>query len=212
MLVSPSIISSDLRILQSQIAECGKYGASSFHLDVMDGHFVPNLTMGPELVKAIRKSTDLTLESHLMIDRPDKYYSKFVEAGSDILLIHYESPVNITGLFGKMRDEGARYGIVINPGTEFKEVSDLLEGSEILLIMSVHPGFSGQKFINVADKVSEASEFIKDHGLETKIEVDGGINNETGRIVAQAGADIVVSGSYIFSGNIKERIESLKTL
>ena len=111
-----------------------------------------------------------------------------------------------------MKDEGIRYGIVVNPGTEFKEVADLLEGTEILLVMSVHPGFSGQKFINVADKVSEASSFIKDHGLKTKIEVDGGINNETGKIVAEAGADIVVSGSYIFSGNIEERIGSLKAL
>lgn len=212
MLVSPSILSADFRVLQRQIEECVKHGASSFHLDVMDGHFVPNITIGPEVVKAIRKSTDLTLEAHLMIDRPDKYYKTFSGAGSDIVLIHYESPVNVSGLLEKMKDEGTRYGIVINPDTEFKEVSDLLDGSEILLIMSVYPGFSGQKFIDVTDKVSEASSFMKDHGLKTKIEVDGGINNDTAVKVAGAGADIVVSGSYIFSGNIRERIESLKAL
>lgn len=212
MLVSPSILSADFRILQKQIEECEKNGATAFHLDVMDGHFVPNITIGPEIVKAIRKSTELTLEAHLMIDRPDKYYKIFADAGSDILLIHYESPVNISGLFGKMKEEGIRYGIVINPDTEFSAVSDLIEGSEILLIMSVYPGFSGQKFIDVTGKVSEASSYIKEHGLKTRIEVDGGINNETGKIVADAGADIVVSGSYVFSGNIREKIESLKAL
>lgn len=212
MHISPSILSADFRVLQSQIEECVKNGATSFHLDIMDGHFVPNITMGPAVVKSIRKSTDVTLEAHLMIDRPDKYYKHFSDAGADILLIHYESPVNISGLLEKLKKEGIRHGIVINPDTEFKEVSDLLETSEILLIMSVYPGFSGQKFIDVTDKVSEASAYIKDHGLKTRIEVDGGINNETGKKVAEAGADIVVSGSYIFSGNIKERIESLKAL
>ncbi|AKA48492.1 ribulose-phosphate 3-epimerase [uncultured archaeon] len=212
MLVSPSIISSDLRVLQNQIEECERHGAASFHLDVMDGHFVPNLTMGPDIVKAVRKSTELPLEVHLMIDRPDRYYTKFAESGSDILLIHYESPVNLRGLFNNMKNEGLKYGLVINPGTEFREVSDLLDGTEILLIMSVHPGFSGQKFIDVTDKISEASAFIKDNGLGTKIEVDGGINLETGKKSAKAGADILVSASYIFSGTIKERIGSLKRL
>lgn len=212
MLVSPSIISADLRNLQSQVQECVDAGANSFHLDVMDGHFVPNLTMGPDLVKAIRKSTDVTLEAHLMVERPDKYYKKFHDAGSDILLVHYESPVNVSGLTGKMRDEGIRYGLVVNPGTEFSEVSDLLDGAEILLIMTVHPGFSGQKFIDLMDKVSEASKFINDNGLKTRIEIDGGINNETAPKAVKAGADILVSGSYIFSGNIRERLESLKNL
>lgn len=212
MLVSPSIISSNLGELKNQIEECERYGATSFHLDVMDGHFVPNLTMGPEIVKAIRKSTKLPLEAHLMIERPDRYYSKFVEAGSDVVLVHYESPIDLSGLFEKMKGDGIRYGLVINPETEFNEVQDLLEGAEILLIMSVHPGFSGQKFIDISDKITSASEFIRKQGLMTKIEVDGGINLETGKKTVNAGADILVSGSYIFSGNIKERIESLATL
>lgn len=212
MLVSPSIISADLRNLEAQIRECVKAGAHSFHLDIMDGHFVPNLTMGPDLVKAIRKSTDITLEAHLMVERPDKYYRSFHDAGADVLLIHYESPLDTSGLIGKMREEGIRYGLVINPGTEFREVSDLLDGAEILLIMTVHPGFSGQKFIDVMDKVSEASRFIKENGLSTKIEIDGGINSDTAPKAVKAGADILVSGSYIFSGNIRERLESLKNL
>lgn len=212
MQVSPSIISADLRVLQSQVQECVKAGAESFHLDVMDGHFVPNITIGPEVVKAIRKSTDLALEAHLMVERPDKYYRNFHEAGADVLLVHYESPVNLVGLFQKMREEGIRYGVVINPETEFTEVSDLLDGAEILLIMSVHPGFSGQKFIDVLDKVSSASRYIKENGLSTKVEIDGGINYDTGSRAARAGADILVSGSYIFSGNIGERIKGLKAL
>lgn len=210
MLVSPSIISSDLRVLQNQIEECEAQGASSFHLDVMDGHFVPNLTMGPGFVNAVRKSTNLPLEAHLMIDRPDKYYGKFHEAGSDILLIHYESPVNISGLFRKLRSEDIKYGLVINPETPFSEVSDMLEGTEILLIMSVHPGFSGQKFIDVSEKISEAASYIHDNGLKTKIEVDGGITLETGKIAARSGADMLVSASYIFSGEIGDRIRNLK--
>lgn len=212
MYVSPSLISSDLRVLQDQVQQCAEAGATSFHLDVMDGHFVPNLTMGPDLVKAVRKSTSLPLESHLMIDRPDKYYEKFVDAGSDTLLIHYESPVNLTDLFGKMSNKGVDYGLVINPETPFSEVSDLIQDASILLIMSVHPGFSGQSFIDVVDKISEASQFIKENGLKTMIEVDGGINLETGKKSVVAGANILVSASYIFSGNIKERIQSLKNL
>lgn len=212
MLVSPSLISSDLRKLEDQVQQCVDAGATSFHLDVMDGHFVPNLTMGPDLVKAVRRSTNLPLESHLMIERPDKYYDRFVQAGSDTLLIHYESPVNLVGLFSKMEDEGVDHGLVVNPETPFSEVSDLISGSSILLIMSVHPGFSGQSFIDVLDKISEAASFIKENGLKTRIEVDGGINLETGKKSADAGADILVSASYIFSGNIAERVGSLKNL
>ncbi len=212
MHVSPSIISADLRVLQKQVDECVKAGSHSFHLDVMDGHFVPNLTMGPDLVKAIRKSTELTLETHLMVERPDKYYEKFHEAGSDVLLVHYESPVDVTSLFSKMDKEGVRRGLVINPDTRFADVSDLIHGCEILLIMSVYPGFSGQKFIDVLDKASEASSFIRENGLKTMVEIDGGINLETGTRAVKAGADILVSGSYIFSGNISERIGGLKDL
>lgn len=212
MQVSPSIISSDLSMLGEQVRDCTAAGAASFHLDVMDGHFVPNLTMGPDLVKAVRKSTDLILESHLMVDRPDRYYERFAKAGSDILLIHYESPVDLSGLFSEMDRKGIRHGLVINPETPFSSVSDMVADAEILLIMSVHPGFSGQKFIDVSEKISAASTFIKENGLGTKIEVDGGINNETGKKCADAGADILVSASYIFSGNIGERISTLRNL
>lgn len=213
MLVSPSIISSDLAHLESEIKKCEKAGATSFHLDVMDGHFVPNLTMGPDLVKAIRKSTELELEAHLMVDRPDNYYRKFVDAGSDIIQIHYESPINTMALIRKLESEGVDYGMVINPDTAFESVKPFMENSKMLLVMSVYPGFSGQKFIeSVLPKVKEAREYIDENKLKTKIEIDGGINDETGKMAVEAGVDILVSGSYIFSKDIEEKIKILKSL
>lgn len=213
MKVSPSIISSKLELLGEEIEKCDIAGADSYHLDVMDGHFVPNLTMGPDLISAVRRRTKKRLESHLMIDRPDRYYKSFIEAGSDILLIHAECLVNFRKLRKDISDYGAEFGIVINPETPLSEVLPLLPESRILLLMSVHPGFSGQKFIaGTVDKIREARSYIDGNGLDTEIEVDGGINDITGKLCADAGADILVSASYIFSGNIHERIGLLKSL
>ncbi len=213
MKVSPSVISARFEELGSQIRECDRAGADSYHIDVMDGHFVPNLTMGPEIVKAIRRVTSQPLEAHLMIERPDKYYSRFIEAGSDVLLVHQECLVDFRKLISGIKGEGADFGIVINPETPFETVQNYLEDSSILLIMSVHPGFSGQKFIEtVVPKISEARDYIKDHGFKTEIEVDGGITDVTGKKAVDAGADILVSASYIFSSNISERISILKNL
>ncbi len=213
MKVSPSVISSNLEDLGPQIRECDNAGADSYHLDVMDGHFVPNLTMGPDLVKAIRRVTSKPLEAHLMIERPDKYYSRFIQAGSDVLLVHQECLVDFKKLISGIKAEGAEFGIVVNPETPLETVHKYLEESSILLIMFVHPGFSGQKFIeSVLPKISEARDYISEHGFKTQIEVDGGVTDVTGRRVVDAGADILVSGSYIFSGNIPERISILKNL
>ncbi|SMD30260.1 ribulose-phosphate 3-epimerase [Picrophilus oshimae] len=209
--VSPSIISSDLSHLYDEIKRCEDAGAGSFHLDVMDGHFVNNITMGPDLIRAIRKSTGLRLDAHLMIERPDKYYKSFLDAGADVLLIHYESPVNTMELLKKFHRENIRYGIVINPETNFERVKSLIENAEILLIMSVNPGFSGQKFIDDSlIKVSQAREFIRANNLKTRIEIDGGINDETGRLAANAGADILVSASFIFKNGVINPIKTLK--
>lgn len=213
MKVSPSVISARFEELGSQIRECDSAGADSYHIDVMDGHFVPNLTMGPEIVKAIRRVTPQPLEAHLMIERPDKYYSRFIEAGSDVLLVHQECLVDFKKLITGIKGEGAGFGIVINPETPFETVHNYLEDSSILLVMSVHPGFSGQKFIeSVLPKVSEARGYIKDHGFKTEIEVDGGITDITGQKAVEAGADILVSASYIFSSTISERISILRNL
>jgi ribulose-phosphate 3-epimerase len=211
--VSPSIISAKLEDLGSEIAKCVEGGATSFHLDVMDGHFVPNLTMGPDLVKAVRRCTDLDLEAHLMLQNPEKYYRKFIDAGASIPLIHVESPINTGLLLKKIRNEGNMFGIVINPETSLEKALPFLEDASLLLIMSVHPGFSGQKFIEDAvDKIREARSYIDGHKLETSIEVDGGITLETAKICRDAGADIVVSASYIFSGEVAEKVRLLTRL
>lgn len=213
MLVSPSIISSNLLHLSDEIEECQKAGIYSFHIDVMDGHFVPNLTLGPDFVKTMRGFTKTKLESHLMVERPDRYYSVFHDAGSSTILVHLESPVNTGRLIREMEKNSIQYGIVVNPETDLKKAFPFIENAEILLIMSVHPGFSGQSFIeSTVGKIVDARRYIDDAGLKTKIEVDGGINDSTGKLVANAGADILVSASYIFSGNIAERISTLNSI
>ena len=165
-------------------------------------------TVGPDFYDFLKGISRIRIESHLMVMRPDLYYKKFGRAG-DLVYVHYESPINVLALLKRMRDEGVDAGLVINPDTPFQKVSDLLEYVQVLLIMSVYPGFSGQKFIDVSDKIHDAS---KENGFKTKIEVDGGINDNTARIVKNAGADIVVSASYIFGGNITERIRILSSI
>ncbi len=213
MLVSPSIISADMGNLKDQVARCDSAGSYSLHLDVMDGHFVPNLTIGFDFIKAIRKNTGMKLEAHLMIDRPDRYYRRFMEAGSDTLLIHVESPIVTGELLKSIQGDGGKFGVVVNPETPVERAFPFLENAEILLVMSVHPGFFGQKFIQESlGKLVEARKYVKDHGLKTLLEIDGGINDVTGKMAADAGADILVSGSYIFSGAIEEKIGLLKSL
>ena len=213
MLVSPSIVSSNLLHLSQEIDKCQKAGIYSFHIDVMDGHFVPNLTLGPDFVKALRGFSNTRLDTHLMLERPDRYYKVFHDSGSSVILIHVESPVNTGRLVKEMENHDIKYGIVANPETDLKKAMPFLDNAEILLIMTVHPGFSGQGFIeSTVDKIAEARRYIDETGLKTKIEVDGGINDKTGKLAAQAGADILVSASYIFSGNVAERISTLKSI
>ena len=213
MEISPSIISSDLLDLGSQIKECQNAGAGSFHLDIMDGHFVDNITMGPDMVSAIRKGTDLRLDGHLMIERPDKYYKSFIDAGCDVLLIHYETPIEVGNFLKKLDNENIKYGIVINPDTDIKKIYRFIPNCEIVLVMSVYPGFSGQKFIEKSlEKVRALRKYIDDNNYSTKIEIDGGINDETGKLAAEAGADILVSASYIFKNGITQSIKKLKSL
>ncbi len=213
MEISPSIISSDLLDLGSQIKECQNAGAGSFHLDIMDGHFVDNITMGPDMVSAIRKGTDLRLDGHLMIERPDKYYKSFIDAGCDVLLIHYETPIEVGNFLKKLDNENIKYGIVINPDTDIKKIYKFIPYCEIVLVMSVYPGFSGQKFIEKSlEKVRALRKYIDDNNYSTKIEIDGGINDETGKLAAEAGADILVSASYIFKNGIAQSIKKLKSL
>jgi ribulose-phosphate 3-epimerase len=211
--ISPSIISSNLLELGDQIKKCQAEGVESFHLDIMDGHFVDNITMGPDIVAAIRRATDLRLDCHLMIERPDRYYKSFVYAGCDVLMIHYETPIEVGSFLKKLGEESIRYGIVINPDTDVKKIYKFIPYSEIVLVMSVYPGFSGQKFIEKSlDKVKELRKFIDENHYSTKIEIDGGINYETGKLAVESGADILVSASYIFKDGISESIKKLKSL
>ena len=213
VLISPSIISSKLSEIGKQIKLSEAAHADMFHLDVMDGHFVPNLTMGPDMVKAIRSVATVPLEVHLMLERPDKYWKKFSDAGADIFLIHYESLCHIKETFKEIQDSGKKFGIVINPDTPFSKIEQFLEDTHILLVMSVYPGFSGQSFIEMSlNNVKEARKFIDKNHLDTMIEIDGGINDVTGKKALDAGANILVSASYIYGGNIAERIGKLRSL
>ncbi len=213
VLVSPSIISADLSSLRDQIRKCDEAEPYSYHVDVMDGHFVNNITIGPGFTGAVRSCTERRIECHLMIDRPDKYYDRFLKAGANSILCHVESPMSIGNLFSSMKKASVDYGVVINPDTPLEKALPYLDGASILLVMSVYPGFSGQSFIPyVLDKVRKAREYIDQNSLETKIEIDGGINDSTGKLAVDAGADILVSGSYIFSGPIDEKVQSLRRL
>ncbi len=213
MKVSPSVISSKLEVLGDEINRCVRGGAFSFHLDVMDGHFVPNMTMGPDFIKAVRRCTDIPLEAHLMVDDPRKFEKSFISAGASVLLIHVESPINTGSYLSELKEREVDFGVVINPETSFEEAIPFLQDADTLVIMSVHPGFSGQKFIHeVVPKVRTARRYITEHGLSTKLEVDGGVNAETAVICREAGADMVVSASYVFSGDVEERVRQLSLL
>ncbi len=213
VMISPSILSADFSRLCDEIKLCERGGADLLHLDVMDGHFVPNITFGPVVIKSIRKCTKLPFEAHLMIERPDKYVKEFVNAGSDIILVHREVKISIENVLRKIRDHGAEPGIVINPETPFEKVKKYLDSVEYLLIMGVHPGFSGQSFINsTLEKIKEARKYIDSEKLDVKIEVDGGVKHHNAREIVNAGAHILVAASAIFRGDVEENIKRFKKL
>ncbi len=175
------------------------------HLDVMDGHFVPNITFGPCVIKGIRNLTDMVFDAHLMISRPWEYVDDFVECGSDIITVHRESFTTIGSMENTLqaiKEAGARAGISINPGTPFEEVTDVLGYADLLLVMTVKPGFGGQSFMEeVVPKIKQASEYIRKNHPKIELSVDGGISPKTAPAVVRAGADILVAGSAIFKGD-----------
>ncbi len=197
--IAPSILAGDFGQLGQEAKRAETGGADWLHIDVMDGHFVPNITIGPDVVKALRKSTKLPLDAHLMIDHPDKYAPEFVKAGADRVSVHVEAPHPLEATLKSIKDLGAKCGIVFNPNTPFtisKEVGQLVD---YILIMSVYPGFGGQKFITeVLDNVKAAREFANQSGKEIDIEIDGGITPETTPQAAAAGANVFVAGSAIY--------------
>lgn len=200
--LAPSLLSADFSDLKNEIRKAEEGGADLFHLDIMDGHFVPNLTFGPMIVKAIRKLTHLPLDSHLMISNPDQYIEEFREAGSDIITVHFEACTHLHKTITRIKETGAKAGVSINPATPVHAIEEIIDYVDMLLIMSVNPGFGGQKFIeSTIRKVIQARKIVTERNLKVEIEVDGGINLNNVELLLEAGADIIVAGSSIFNSN-----------
>jgi ribulose-phosphate 3-epimerase len=199
VLVSPSLLSSDFGRLAEEVRAVEAAGADWIHVDVMDGRYVPNITLGPVIVQAIKKAATRPLDVHLMIVEPEKYVEAFVKAGADILTVHVEACTHLHRVLQQIRHAGARPAVVLNPATPLSAVEEVLGDVDMVLLMSVNPGFGGQGFIpHTVDKVRRLRAMLDARGLHTHIEVDGGINAETARLVVNAGADVLVAGSYVF--------------
>jgi len=212
MLIAPSILSSDFSKLEEEINKIEKAGADLLHLDVMDGHFVPNITFGAPVIRSIRKCTKLPFDVHLMIENPEKYIDDFLSSGADILTFHIESTEKVLENISKIKKSGKKVGISLKPKTDLNEILPFLDKIDVVLVMSVEPGFSGQKFIPyTVEKIKKLRKVIDEKKLSTKIEVDGGINPETVNIVKEAGAEICVAGDSVFkSQNYTNSINLLK--
>ena len=212
--ISPSILSSNFSELGNEIKRLEEGGADMIHVDVMDGHFVPNLTIGPPVIKALRNYTKLPFDVHLMISPVHKYIKDYAEAGANIITIHPEATNNLQESIKHIKNFGKKVGVSLNPNTQIDVIEKLLAEINLVLIMSVHPGFAGQKFIpNVLDKIKELKKIKDKKNLNFDIEVDGGINFDNSKLVIEAGANILVSGTTIFKnnkGDIKKNIDTLK--
>ena len=197
--IVPSILSADFARLAEEIARIERGGATILHLDVMDGHFVPNLTIGPPVVESIRKSTRLHIDVHLMIENPERYVTSFVEAGANSVSVHYEACRHLDGTLGMIRAAGAMAGAVLNPATPVAVLEDVLEVADYVLLMSVNPGFGGQKLIPyVLEKVRKLNAMRRAKQLALPIEIDGGVHRENLAEVVRAGCDWIVTGSAVF--------------
>ncbi len=214
--ISPSILSADFSQLGSEIRKLEKGGADLIHVDVMDGHFVPNLTIGPPVIKNLRKYTKLPFDVHLMISPVHDYIENYANAGADIITIHPEATKNLKESIRLIKRFGKKVGVSLNPKTEINTLIGEIDNIDLVLVMSVNPGFGGQKFMpEVLDKIKELKRIRDENQYHFDIEVDGGINFSNSKIVLEAGADILVSGTTVFKendGNIKTNIEKLKSM
>ena len=212
--ISPSILSADFSQLGNEIKRLEQGGADMIHVDVMDNHFVPNLTIGPPVIKSLRKHTKLPFDVHLMIDPVHKYIKNFAEAGSDIITIHPEATKNLEESINHIKSFKKKVGVSLNPDTKIDVIKDVLNQIDLVLIMSVNPGFGGQKFMpEVLEKITNLKRIKDDLKLNFDIEVDGGVNFDNNQMIIEAGANILVSGTTIFkenNGDVKKNIDLLK--
>ena len=216
--IAPSILSADFTKLGEEIKAVEKAGADYIHIDVMDGHFVPNITVGPMIVRAARKATNLPLDVHLMIENPERYVDDFVKAGSDLITVHVEAVTHLHRLLGVIRDAGLKAGVSLNPATPLSSIEHVLDNLDMVVLMTVNPGFGGQSFIpEVLPKIEELKKMIDQKGMDVDIEVDGGINVKNIGQTAHAGANIFVAGNAIFGSQdyaetialMREKIEGI---
>lgn len=212
MKIAPSILSADFAKLGEDVKLVESLGADYIHVDVMDGHFVPNITFGPSVVAALRPITKLPLDVHLMISDPEKYIEDFAKAGSDIIMAHVEATPHIHRAVQMIKQAGVKAGVVLNPGTPVEAVKYVLKDCDQVLVMTVNPGFGGQSFIeDQLEKIAELDRLRKEHGYHYEIEVDGGIQPEQAKKCREAGADVFVAGSYIYGAeDPKARIDALR--
>ncbi|MBQ3583773.1 MAG: ribulose-phosphate 3-epimerase [Lachnospiraceae bacterium] len=206
--LAPSILSADFSRLGEDIREIDNAGADYIHIDVMDGIFVPSISFGLPVIKSIRKITDKPFDVHLMIDEPVRYVKEFAQAGADIITVHAEACKHLNRTIQTIKEEGVKAGVVLNPSTSLSALDYILEDVDMVLLMSVNPGFGGQTYIpNVTGKIRALRKILEERNLNVEIEVDGGVNLENAAEVIEAGADVLVAGSAVFNGNKKENIE-----
>jgi len=197
--ISPSILSADFTRLAEEVRAVERAGADRIHIDVMDGRFVPNISMGPFIVEAIDSLTDLPLEAHLMIEEPDRYVGVFMDAGADVIIVHQENTPHLHRVVQSVRERGIQAGVALNPATPAHVLDEIIDELDLVLVMSVNPGFSGQRFIDsVLPKIRQVRGTISDRGLECDLEVDGGVNADTAPDAVSAGVNILVAATAVF--------------